>query len=135
MAEMSLTPLLKAGPVIASHALAALLAVFLGAAQLLSPKGTTRHKALGYAWVVLLTFVALSSFGIHIIRVWGLFSPIHILSVLTILMLVFAVAVARLGKITTHRQTMLWVYAMALVLTGFFTLWPGRIMHQVLFGT
>ena len=30
---------------------------------------------------------------------------------------------------------MAWVYALALVVTGLFTLWPGRIMHQVLFGS
>jgi uncharacterized membrane protein len=29
---------------------------------------------------------------------------------------------------------MVWIYALALILTGLFTLWPGRIMNQVLFG-
>jgi uncharacterized membrane protein len=29
---------------------------------------------------------------------------------------------------------MIWLYALALVATGLFTLWPGRIMHAVVFG-
>ena len=92
------------------------------------------NTALGYAWVALLAFVALSSFGIHTIRLWGPFSPIQLLSLLTLASLVLAVDFARNDRIEAHRQSMLWVYAMALVLTGMFTLWPGRVMHEVLFG-
>jgi uncharacterized membrane protein len=29
---------------------------------------------------------------------------------------------------------MFWIYALALIVTGLFTLWPGRIMHEVIFG-
>lgn len=129
---MTLAPLLDAGPLIASHAVAAFAAIGIGAAQLVAPKGLRRHRALGYAWVALLGFVALGSFGIHTLRIWGVFSPIHVLSVITLVSLALAVAFARTGRIEAHRQTMLWVYALALVLTGLFTLWPGRIMHAVL---
>ena len=131
---MTLAPLLEAGPLVASHAAAAFAAIGVGATQFVARKGTRRHRVLGYAWVALLAFVALGSFGIHTIRLWGSFSPIHILSLVTLVSLVAAVAFARNGAIEAHRQTMLWVYALALVLTGSFTLWPGRIMHQVLFG-
>lgn len=131
---MSLAPLLQAGPLIASHAAAALAAVGVGAAQFASRKGTRGHRLLGYAWVLLLGFVALGSFGIHTSRTWGSFSPIHVLSIVTLVSLALAVGFARAGKIEAHRQTMLWVYAMALVLTGLFTLLPGRVMHVVVFG-
>ena len=44
---------------IPSHALAAMAAVVLGGAQLASAKGTARHRALGWAWVGLMTYVAI----------------------------------------------------------------------------
>ena len=46
---------------IPSHALAALATVILGGAQLASAKATARHRALGWAWVGLMTYVAASS--------------------------------------------------------------------------
>jgi len=45
-----------------SHALAAIAAVVLGAAQLASAKRTARHRTLGWAWVSLMSYVAASSF-------------------------------------------------------------------------
>ena len=76
---------------IPSHALAAMASVVLGGAQLASAKGTARHRALGWAWVGLMTFVAISSFFISELRLWGAFSPIHLLSIWTLFSLVMAV--------------------------------------------
>ena len=69
------------------------------------------------------------------IRLWGPWSPIHLLSVFAPIMLV----VARRGRprghrVRAHRITMISIYAGALLLAGLFTLVPGRIMHAVLFG-
>ena len=46
---------------IPSHALSAVAAVVLGGVQLASAKGTAtaRHRALGCAWVGLMTYVAI----------------------------------------------------------------------------
>ena len=44
---------LEARP-IPSHALMALLAVLIGGVQLMSAKGTSQHKVLGYIWVSLM---------------------------------------------------------------------------------
>ena len=128
-------PLWASGWLIASHAVAAILALGVGAVQLIGPKGTTLHRALGYVWVGAIAFVAFGSFGIHTIRMIGPFSPIHILSVITLLGLWRAVTLARAGEISRHRRAMRQLYLLALVVTGLFTLWPGRVMHQVLFGT
>ena len=43
-------------------------AVVLGGVQLVSAKGTGRHRALGWAWVGLMTYVAISSFFISELR-------------------------------------------------------------------
>ena len=119
---------------IPSHALAALAAVILGGAQLASTKGTARHRALGWAWVGLMAYVATSSFFISELRLWGVFSPIHLLSIWTLCSLVMAVYFGRQGNIRQHKIWMVLLYILALLVTGLFTLWPGRVMHGVLFG-
>ena len=54
---------------------------------------------------------------------------IHLLSVLTLASLWHAIRAARRGDIKWHRQTMVALFWMALILTGFFTFWPGRVMY------
>jgi uncharacterized membrane protein len=131
---MSLAPLLNAAPEVQVHAFAAMAAFALGAVQLGAPKGTLPHRALGWVWVVLMLLISGSSFLIHGIRMWGPWSPIHILSVFTPVMPVLAVLAARGHRVRAHRIIMTSVFAGALVLAGLFTLVPGRIMHSVLFG-
>jgi len=132
--EMSLTPLLNAAPEIQLHAFAAMSAFALGIVQFAAPKGTLPHRTLGWIWVVLMLVISASSFLIHGIRMWGPWSPIHILSVFTPIMLAVAVVAARRHRVRAHKITMMSVFAGALVLAGLFTLVPGRIMHTVLFG-
>lgn len=131
---MSLEPLFAQPPAIPIHALAAIAAFVLGAAQLALPKGTTLHRAMGYGWVAIMMAVALSSFWIHTIKSWGDWSPIHLLSILTLASLPYAVWRARVGDIRAHRYAMIGTFIGALVIAGGFTLLPGRIMHAVVFG-
>ena len=120
---------------IPSHALAAMAAVVLGDAQLASAKGAARHRTLGWAWVGLMTYVAASSFFISSdMRLWRAFSPIHLLSIWTLFSLAMAVNHARQGNIRQHKIWMVLLYILALLVTGVFTLRPGRVMHGVLFG-
>ena len=131
---MSLTPLLNAAPAIPLHAAAAIAAFALGLVQLLAPKGTLPHRTLGWIWVVLMAVVAVSSFWIHQIRLVGPWSPIHLLSIFTPVMLVLGVWYARRHKVRGHKITMISIFAGALVVAGLFTFVPGRIMHAVVFG-
>lgn len=132
---MSLTPLLTASPFIQVHASAALLALGLGCAQLSLPKGTLPHRGIGLVWVVLMAVTALSSFWIHTLCMVGPFSPIHILSIITLMALPVAVLAARRHQIRQHAHAMKLLFIGALVIAGLFTLLPGRIMHDVVFGT
>src|SRR5258708_12551190 len=84
---MSLAPLLDAAPAIPLHAFAAMAAFVLGAVQLAAPKGTLPHRTLGWIWVLLMAFVAASAFWIHQISLSAPSSPIHLLSIFTLLML------------------------------------------------
>jgi uncharacterized membrane protein len=131
---MSLAPLLDAAPQIPLHALAAMAAFVLGVIQLISPKGTLPHRAIGWIWVALMAMVAISSFWIHQIRLIGPFSPIHLLSIFTLLMLPLGVWWAHRHDVNRHRNVMVLTFTGALVIAGLFTLLPGRIMHAVVFG-
>ena len=131
---MTLAPLLAAPAVIQWHAFAALGAFALGAIQLAAPKGTIPHRVFGWVWATLLLVVAVSSFFIHEIRLWGPWSPIHLLSLFTLIMLPLAVLRARRHQVERHRRAMTSLFVGALAIAGAFTLLPGRIMHEVIFG-
>ena len=131
---MSLAPLLAAPAVIQIHAFAALGAFGLGAIQLAAPKGTIPHRTVGWIWAVLMLTIVVSSFFIHQIRLWGPFSPIHLLSIFTLVMLPLAVLRARRHNVDGHRNAMLGLFFGALLTAGAFTFLPGRIMHAVAFG-
>jgi uncharacterized membrane protein len=112
---VSLAPLLNAPIAIQLHAFAAMAAFGLGLVQFAGVKGTAWHRARGLVWVGLMLIVAVSSFWIHELRLWGPWSPIHLL-------------------VRAHRSAMLGLFLGALVIAGLFTLVPGRIMHAVVFG-
>lgn len=131
---MSLAPLLSASPVIQVHAYAAIAALVLGGVVLFRKKGDTPHKRLGKLWVGLMGVVALSSFSIWTIRLVGPFSPIHVLSILTLVLLYKGVGYARRHQIRLHVKTMQQTYLFALIIAGLFTFLPGRIMNRVVFG-
>ena len=109
-------------------------AFVLGVVQLAALKGTTRHRALGYTWAALILFVAISSFWIHDLRVWGIWSPIHLLSIFTLTMVPLGIFHARGHNVRHHQLTMIGIFSGALIVAGLFTFVPGRIMHKVLFG-
>lgn len=131
---MSLDPLLAAPPVWAAHAFAAIAAFGLGLWQLLGPKGTLRHVTLGWVWALLMAAVAITSFWIHGIRQVGPFSWIHGLSIYVLITLPLGLRAARRGDVRRHGITMAALFFGALVIAGGFTLVPGRLMREVVFG-
>lgn len=132
---MNLSPLLSASPIILIHTAAAVLALVVGAAQFIGRKGVRTHRVLGWVWAISMIVVATTSFWIHEIRLWGNFSPIHLLAILTVISVPLAVLAARKHNVAKHKSDMTKIYILALIVTGFFTLAPGRIMYRVFFGT
>lgn len=120
--------------IIVLHASTAIAAIVIGAIQFLAKKGTANHRLLGYMWVTLILIVSLSSFGIYEIRLLGPFSPIHLLSILTFYSVISAVVAIRAGNVQLHKKSMIQLYLLALLLTGAFTFYPGRVMYRVFFG-
>ncbi len=130
---MSLDPLLRAEFAIQIHAFSAMAAFVIGLIQFAGPKGTTVHRLLGWSWVGSMLAVAISSFWIHEIKLVGQWSPIHLLSIYTLITLPVLILAARRKNITAHRRSAIGVFVGALVIAGAFTLLPGRIMHDVVF--
>jgi uncharacterized membrane protein len=131
---MSLAPLLDAAPQIPIHAFAAITAFALGIVEFAAPKGTLPHRTIGWIWVGLMLTVAVSSFWIHQIRLVGPWSPIHLLSIFTLVTVPLGVWAAHRHRVVEHRRIMILLFSGALVIAGLFTLLPGRIMHDVVFG-
>ncbi len=131
---MSLAPLLQVSPAIQIHAAAAAAAFLLGLTQFALPKGTTRHRIAGWTWVSLMVVVSATAFFIHELRIWGPWSPIHLLAIFTLVTLPLAVLHARRHRVPNHKRAMVSIFLGALVVAGLFTLMPGRIMHAVFFG-
>jgi uncharacterized membrane protein len=131
---MTLAPLLEAPLVIRIHAFAAMTAFAVGLVQFAAPKGTVPHRAVGWLWAALMLTVAVSSLFIHMLRIWGPWSPIHLLSLLVLVTLPLAVWAAHRHDVRRHRRAMTMLFLGALVIAGGFTLLPGRIMHAVVFG-
>jgi len=67
------------------------------------------------------------------IRLWGLWSPIHLLAIFTLVKLPIAVLHARRHNVKQHQLAVISIFCGALVIAGAFTV-PGRIMHAVAFG-
>ncbi len=131
---MTLEPLLNAGAAIQLHTAAALTAFALGLVQFAAPKGTLPHRTVGWVWVSLMAIVCVSAFFIHELRIWGQWSPIHLLAIFTLIMLPLAVLHARRHQVASHKRAMTLIFLGALVIAGIFTFVPGRIMYKVVTG-
>ena len=112
------------------------LLLVLGIVQFASTKGTLPHRALGWTWVVLMMTVAVSSFWIrqNQIRLGGPWSPIHLLSIFSLIMLPLGIWFAHRHRVNGHRITMISLFTGGLVIAGLFTFVPGRIVHAIAFG-
>jgi uncharacterized membrane protein len=78
--------------------------------------------------------ISISAFWINEIRLWGPWSPIHLLAIFTLAMLPVGVLYARRHHVARHRVVMISIFCGALVIAGLFTFVPGRIMHAVIVG-
>jgi uncharacterized membrane protein len=117
------------------HLVLGLLAMGVGAFQLLSAKGGTMHRTLGWLWVALMFSLCTVSFGIHQLMPSGIlagFSPIHLLSLYVMVQLFKGVRLARLHLMQAHAKCMKRMYWSGLCLAGVFTLYPGRLLYQVM---
>ncbi len=115
------------------HLIGAVIALVLGAIVLILEKGTPRHKLAGRIWVALMLLVSISSFFIFEIRDPAGPSPIHLLSIWTLIALSFALYHIRRGNRRAHRSFMIGTYV-GLVIAGALAFAPGRELGRLVFG-
>lgn len=118
--------------------LASILPAFLiGTLLLLRRKGTTRHRFLGRAYLVLMLATGITTLFMPARvgpSVLGHFGFIHLFSLLTLYAVPTAWRAARQGDIATHRGNMIGLYVGGILIAGAFALMPGRLLHGWLFG-
>lgn len=132
---MSLDPILTAPLAVQIHVIAALEALVLTPLVIFRKRRDRWHRIAGYLWVTNIVIAALSSFLITDIRLIGPFSPIHALSVLTLVNVVLAIRAIRRRDIDAHQGIMKATAFWGLGVAGTLSLIPGRRMHEVLFGS
>jgi uncharacterized membrane protein len=135
---MGLAPLLAAPLAVKVHVFTVVPAFVLGTWLIFfSRKGMRNHRAVGYAYLGLMTITAIAALFIHMIPgidIFHGFGPIHLFSILTLLGVVGALRGAWAHNIPMHKRAMLGVYIGGLLIAGSLAFLPGRIMHTLVFG-
>lgn len=120
-------------PQIQVHLVCATFAVIVGPAALWVRKRTPPHRVLGIAWIAAMTVTAMSSFWIHSGKIPAVagFSPIHMLSIATLLALGRGLWAITHGRVRQHRRIMQFTY-IGLLIAGAFAFLPGRFLGDLL---
>jgi uncharacterized membrane protein len=127
-------------PTIAIHMSAALGALAIGPIALWARKGAKQrpmiHRAFGYAWVTLMVVTAVSALFIRDFKLPNLagYTPIHLLVPYTLFGIFGAFAYLARKDIAAHKKTMQNLYFGACLGAGAFTLLPGRLLGNLVWG-
>lgn len=114
----------------AIHLAAVVPAVAIGIAQLTAKKGTRRHKALGWVWVLSMAVAAVSSFWVMELRNGAGWSVIHLLSVWVLIAMSLAIWHIRRGNVRAHKRFMVGTL-IGLAGAGIGALMPGRFLARL----
>jgi len=133
-AYMSFEPIRDASLAIHIH-LATVIPAFLLGTWLIffSRKGARPHRAIGAAYLALMTITASAAIFIRELRP-GSFSPFHLFVLLTYSSVFRAMWSLRRKNIRGHQRAMIGLYIGGLLIAGSLTFLPGRIMYRVFFG-
>ena len=130
---MNLDVFFSASPAIVIHTLFALVALGLGTAMFIRKKGTPSHKLIGKTFVL---FMAVTAFSALFIK--GLngdqFSFIHLFVPLSFYAIWELFYYVRKGNIKKHEKAVKGLFFGALLIPGFLSFLPGRLMWRVFFG-
>ena len=109
------------------------LALVLTPVLLWRVRGTRRHRQLGYVWSAAMMVTAITSYFLRFTHP-GQLGPIHILTLLTIVLVPVLVVSARRHDVYRHRRTVRGLIIGALLIAGFFTFPFDRLLGHWLFG-
>jgi len=119
--------------IIWAHLVTVLISLILTPWMLLQPRGTKTHRLLGKIWVLAMVATAALSLLVKTINP-GHFSVIHLLSIFVLVMAPRVWLTARAHQVARHRATVRGLVTGALLIAGFFTLPPFRLLGGWLFG-
>ena len=127
-------------PLIWFHLGLIVVALGLTPVMLLRRKATRSHRVLGYVWVAAMAGTAAISLMFKTgtgAGSWGVFtgdvSPIHILSVVVLVMVPRLVLAARRHDVVAHRRGVRGIVIGAILIAGFFTFPFDRMLGHWLF--
>ena len=93
------------------HTACSLIALGTGLVVVLNPKGTQRHRVIGYMYVA--AMLALNISALMIYRVFGRFGPLHIFAIISLLSVIAGLVPAirkQAGWLNRHYTSMSWSY-------------------------
>ena len=95
------------------HIVAAVSALLVGAAVLLSPKGTHTHRRFGTVYVLALVLVNVAALSLHREATFGVFHGLAVASLVTIAVGLLPLLLGKWSPpvIATHAYCMTWSYA------------------------
>lgn len=131
---MALTPIWQAPLAIKIHLATVIPAFAIGTWLIFfSIKGARWHRALGTAYLTLMTVTAIATFFIRSVNP-GHLTLIHLFIPLTLFGVFGALWNIRRGNVKGHRDAMIGLYVGGLLIAGGLTLLPGRLLHHVFLG-
>ena len=128
-------------PLIATHALLAMIALVCGGVALWARRQNaarpTWHRFAGYGFVISMFGTASTAFFIRSTGDWSWhgFTPIHLLIPLAVAGIARAFWYLRHRNFVGHRRVMQMVYVGGCVIAGLFTLTPDRIIGRWLWSS
>ena len=112
------------------HAISILTLLVTGWGMIALPKGDKRHKTLGWVWVCAMSVMGISSLFVPHSDSWV---AGYIGGGSALALMAYGVFAAKRRKLAIHGR-MMSILMIALVLMSFLALFPGRLLHGVVFG-
>ena len=112
------------------HVAFAVTGLIAGSLVMVTRKGSVFHRRMGRTFVYAAALTAAGSLLIHEIQLWGIWSPIHLLSLWVLYSLWSGIMAVRRGRVAQHASTMRLVFTSGFVVAGGFTLLPDRVLGE-----